>query len=373
MASIVLENSEYPDPGGPAAAGLTSLSSTGETLTWNGEVWTKLTINEAGNLKNIASGNWNSNQQAVITGGGGLVVADMSGNLTGPGGSITGGGNGNGGGIPIPADNDPTGVVITTLGPATDIYLTADDGWVIVNSYLKANAGLSVTGPFAGHLGGATLGTTAIGAFVEADTALPIRIQTLDNAFGASGEISIKTGTSSTGFAGDITIQANGTAGGKVEAKADGTLALTGNTSILGNITTSNSSDFTLASPNSSAGPTNQVYFAAGNVTSTGVSGPGVALGGSTSTRGGDINITAGGGSGSGIRGGDVIINPGANGSGGIKGSIWLGGDVEIVLPTTPRLVQSGNMTLTLTSDTNLRFSVRGSDGVTRVANLTLA
>lgn len=35
--------------------------------------------------------------------------------------------------------------------------------------------------------------------------------------------------------------------------------------------------------------------------------------------------------------------------------------------------VSPENLTVTATSDTNLRFSYVGSDGVTRVANLTLA
>ena len=41
---------------------------------------------------------------------------------------------------------------------------------------------------------------------------------------------------------------------------------------------------------------------------------------------------------------------------------------------TTPAtLATNGQLTFTATSDTNLRFSYRGSDGVTRVANITLA
>jgi hypothetical protein len=41
---------------------------------------------------------------------------------------------------------------------------------------------------------------------------------------------------------------------------------------------------------------------------------------------------------------------------------------------TTPAtLSTNGQLTMTATSDTNLRFSYRGSDGVTRVANITLA
>jgi hypothetical protein len=42
--------------------------------------------------------------------------------------------------------------------------------------------------------------------------------------------------------------------------------------------------------------------------------------------------------------------------------------------PTTPpSLSTNGTMVFNLTSNTNLRVSVRGSDGVTRTANLTLA
>jgi hypothetical protein len=40
---------------------------------------------------------------------------------------------------------------------------------------------------------------------------------------------------------------------------------------------------------------------------------------------------------------------------------------------TAPSLTTNGTMVFNLTSNTNLRVSVRGSDGVTRTANLTLA
>lgn len=40
---------------------------------------------------------------------------------------------------------------------------------------------------------------------------------------------------------------------------------------------------------------------------------------------------------------------------------------------SAPTLVENGVMTFSLTSNTNLRISVRGSDGVTRTANITLA
>lgn len=40
---------------------------------------------------------------------------------------------------------------------------------------------------------------------------------------------------------------------------------------------------------------------------------------------------------------------------------------------TPPTLTANGEMVFNLTSNTNLRISVRGSDGVTRTANLTLA
>jgi hypothetical protein len=40
---------------------------------------------------------------------------------------------------------------------------------------------------------------------------------------------------------------------------------------------------------------------------------------------------------------------------------------------TPATLAANGDITMTLTSNTNLRFSARGSDGVTRVANITLA
>jgi hypothetical protein len=40
---------------------------------------------------------------------------------------------------------------------------------------------------------------------------------------------------------------------------------------------------------------------------------------------------------------------------------------------TAPSLTVNSQMVFTLTSNTNLRISVRGADGVTRVTNLTLA
>jgi hypothetical protein len=49
-------------------------------------------------------------------------------------------------------------------------------------------------------------------------------------------------------------------------------------------------------------------------------------------------------------------------------------GNVVSSVPTTPpTLSTNGTMVFNLTSDTNLRVSVRGSDGVTRTANITLA
>jgi hypothetical protein len=49
-------------------------------------------------------------------------------------------------------------------------------------------------------------------------------------------------------------------------------------------------------------------------------------------------------------------------------------GNVIIRSPATPAtLTTNGQLTVNATSNTNLRFSYRGSDGTTRVANLTLA
>jgi hypothetical protein len=46
-----------------------------------------------------------------------------------------------------------------------------------------------------------------------------------------------------------------------------------------------------------------------------------------------------------------------------------------IITPTStpPTLTVNGQIAINATSNTNLRFSYRGSDGVTRVANITLA
>jgi hypothetical protein len=49
-------------------------------------------------------------------------------------------------------------------------------------------------------------------------------------------------------------------------------------------------------------------------------------------------------------------------------------GNLILLSSNTPAtLTTNGQLTVNATSNTNLRFSYRGSDGVTRVANLTLA
>jgi hypothetical protein len=53
---------------------------------------------------------------------------------------------------------------------------------------------------------------------------------------------------------------------------------------------------------------------------------------------------------------------------------ITIGGDfIPIVQTAAPTLTSNQQMVFTLTSNTNLRISVRGTDGTTRVANITLA
>lgn len=49
------------------------------------------------------------------------------------------------------------------------------------------------------------------------------------------------------------------------------------------------------------------------------------------------------------------------------------GNTIRVLQTTAPSLATNRQMVMNLTSDTNLRISVRGSDGVTRVANITLA
>jgi hypothetical protein len=59
---------------------------------------------------------------------------------------------------------------------------------------------------------------------------------------------------------------------------------------------------------------------------------------------------------------------------GGERMRIDSDGNVIITSPTTPAtLGTNGQLTVNATSNTNLRFSYRGSDGTTRVANITLA
>ncbi len=50
------------------------------------------------------------------------------------------------------------------------------------------------------------------------------------------------------------------------------------------------------------------------------------------------------------------------------------GGNLLVGVPTTPpALAVNSQMVFNLTSNTNLRISVRGTDGTTRTANITLA
>lgn len=56
MSLTVLKNSSYPDPGGPAASGTTAISTSGESLTWNGSSWSLLTSTEEMVVDTLASG-----------------------------------------------------------------------------------------------------------------------------------------------------------------------------------------------------------------------------------------------------------------------------------------------------------------------------
>jgi len=49
------------------------------------------------------------------------------------------------------------------------------------------------------------------------------------------------------------------------------------------------------------------------------------------------------------------------------------GNAVLVAQATAPSLTVNRQLVMNLTSDTNLRISVRGADGTTRVANITLA
>jgi len=63
-----------------------------------------------------------------------------------------------------------------------------------------------------------------------------------------------------------------------------------------------------------------------------------------------------------------------SDGDGNLK--MWgdsVGNVFSIAQIAPPALAINGQMVFNLTSDTNLRISVRGTDGVTRVANITLA
>jgi hypothetical protein len=59
---------------------------------------------------------------------------------------------------------------------------------------------------------------------------------------------------------------------------------------------------------------------------------------------------------------------------GDAKMTLDASGNLILLSSNTPAtLTTNGQLTVNATSDTNLRFSYRGSDGVTRTANLTLA
>lgn len=73
-----------------------SINVFGETLHYvsSGTSWNPVnafTSTEVAAVQSLVSGDWNSNQSDVLAAGGGLVVADDAGNLTGPGGAISAG------------------------------------------------------------------------------------------------------------------------------------------------------------------------------------------------------------------------------------------------------------------------------------------
>lgn len=81
------------------------------------------------------------------------------------------------------------------------------------------------------------------------------------------------------------------------------------------------------------------------------------------------------------LNGSHVWLNKSSAGTAGVNQTLTqamtLDASGRLILlasTTTPAtLSTNGQLTFTATSDTNLRFSYRGSDGVTRVANITLA
>jgi hypothetical protein len=62
------------------------------------------------------------------------------------------------------------------------------------------------------------------------------------------------------------------------------------------------------------------------------------------------------------------------NTNGGLAATLDASGNLILQSSATPAtLTVNGQLTVNATSNTNLRFSYRGSDGTTRVANITLA
>ena len=78
---------------------------------------------------------------------------------------------------------------------------------------------------------------------------------------------------------------------------------------------------------------------------------------------------------------GENIWNIASSGTAGAQITAWTpamkldaSGNLILLSPSTPpTLATNGQLTVNATSNTNLRFSYRGSDGTTRVANITLA
>jgi len=135
------------------------------------------------------------------------------------------------------------------------------------------------------------------------------------------------------------------------------------------NSSTRGSYDFRLTDSVGSLDISGMTLDSSGNLNATG--GARFVAG---SDQGTQLNAwTTGGGDGN-LAAFNLIFNTGSNNARTERARIDSSGNFIKSVPTTPpSLATNGTMVFNLTSNTNLRVSVRGSDGVTRTANLTLA
>jgi hypothetical protein len=285
-----------------------------------------------------------------------------------------------GGGIPIPADNDGLSVYIE----ATE---TMDLWSGLATSIRTGNAST-------GNSKAITIRTGNVDA-TTGNYAEPVYIQGGDKGAGTGSRIMVG-GAGAGGSALQLYAGYESGQTGIVDVVA-GILSLVANTrvDITGPVVfTSPTIKDSAADRGFSVSTVNNASGSAGHFQFDG--GQGSAIGGGFFVYGGTGNGGATGGATLEIGGGGTVGDGGAVLKGGsvngnvyiqtglTSGTLQLAGTtkvnvvgplvVELPSSTTPvTLTNNRDLTFTRTSDTNLRLSMRGNDGVTRVANITLA